>query len=393
MFRAVLRKERIGEIMGESKFTFPVGYHDFHKVKIIDFQLNRWYSLGYARFEDIEEVAQKIKNFEDWKEEMVKLAEKAVSENRLINAAFYYRAAEFFVPPSDPDKEVLYEKFIDLFYTAFKDDEIERFTVPYGKEFLPAIRLSPAKTKKGTLVMHGGFDSYIEEFYSMARYFTDLGYEVIAFEGPGQGAALKKYGLPLTYQWEKPVKAVLDHFKVDDVTLLGISMGGWLCFRAAAFEPRIKRVMALGIAFDYMQAPNVLLQWLVKLMLKSEAFMNYMARKKMQVDYEHKWSVNNLMYITKTRTPMEAMNFVLQLNEKNLHSDLVTQDVLILTGAEDHFIPLKMHYKQIKALKNANVTGRIFTRKEQAQNHCQMGNIGLALDVMVKWMADRSLSV
>ncbi len=382
----------MGEIsLSSSRPTFPVGYHNFHNVKIIDFQLNRWYSFGYARFEDIKEVSQKIKDFEDYKEEMIKIAQKAESENRLISAAFYYRAAEFFVLPTDPDKEVLYDKFIDLFNTAFKKDNIERVTVPYEDTFLPAFRLAPYKIKKGTMVMFGGFDSYIEEFYYHARYFTDSGYEVIAFEGPGQGAALKKYGLPLTYQWEKPVKAILDYFKVDNATLLGISMGGWLCFRAAAFEPRIKRVIAFGVAFDYMQIPNIALQWLIKLMFKSEALMNYIARKKMKVDFEHKWSVNNSMYITRTRTPMDAMKTVVQLNEKNLHSDLVKQDVLILTGAEDHFIPLKMHYKQVKALVNArSVTGRIFTREEQAQNHCQIGNTGLALDVMSRWIAEKS---
>jgi len=50
-----------------------------------------------------------------------------------------------------------------------------------------------------------------------------------------------------------------------------------------------------------------------------------------------------------------------------------------------------MHYKQVNALKNArSVTGRIFTRKEQGQNHCQIGNMGLALDVMVNWIEERS---
>ena len=378
--------------MIKSKFTFPAGYHDFHKVKIIDFKLNRWYSLGYARFEDIKEVSQKIINFEDWKEEMVKVAERAASENRLINAAFYYRAAEFFVLSSDPDKEVLYDKFADLFYTAFKEDQIERFSVPYGKTFLPALRIPPLEVKnKGTIVMHGGFDSYIEDFYSMARYFADLGYEVIAFEGPGQGAALKKYGLPLTYEWEKPEKAILDYFKLNDVTLLGISMGGYMCLRAAAFEPRIARVIALSIAFDYMQIPPVPLQWLTKFLLKFEDLMNYLSEVKMRKMPQEKWSINNAMYITKTKTPMAAMKTFLQLNEKNLHSDMVKQDVLILTGAEDHFIPLKLHYKQVKALRNAkSVTGRIFTGQEQAQNHCQIGNIGLALDVMSKWIAETS---
>jgi hypothetical protein len=69
----------------------------------------------------------------------------------------------------------------------------------------------------------------------------------------------------------------------------------------------------------------------------------------------------------------------------------VRQDVLILTGREDHFIPFKMHDMQVKALTNArSVTGRVFTREEQAQNHCQIGNVGLAIDVMVKWIEEKS---
>lgn len=65
--------------------------------------------------------------------------------------------------------------------------------------------------------------------------------------------------------------------------------------------------------------------------------------------------------------------------------------MLILTGAEDHLIPLKMHHKQVAALKNAkSVTERIFTSEEEGQNHCQIGNIGLALKVMSKWMAKKS---
>jgi len=46
---------------------------------------------------------------------------------------------------------------------------------------------------------------------------------------------------------------------------------------------------------------------------------------------------------------------------------------------------------QIKALTNAkSVTGRVFTEDEQAHNHCQIGNIGLALDVMLKWIDEKS---
>jgi len=84
-------------------------------------------------------------------------------------------------------------------------------------------------------------------------------------------------------------------------------------------------------------------------------------------------------------------HILLQFNEDNLHSELVTQDVLILTGAKDHFIPLKMHDKQVSALRNAkSVSERIFTEKDHAENHCQIGNIGLALEVMEKWLERKS---
>ncbi|MBN1762894.1 MAG: hypothetical protein JW878_07470 [Methanomicrobia archaeon] len=103
--------------MSESKitFTFPVGYHAFHRKKLIDLQLNRWYAYGYTRLNDIQKAAAEIKKLENHKRAFTNLAEAAEAEQRLMNAAFYYRAAEFFVPPSDPDKEVLYEKFVDLF--------------------------------------------------------------------------------------------------------------------------------------------------------------------------------------------------------------------------------------------------------------------------------------
>lgn len=55
---------------------------------------------------------------------------------------------------------------------------------------------------------------------------------------------------------------------------------------------------------------------------------------------------------------------------------------------------------QLKALVNArSVTGRIFSKKENADNHCQIGNIGSALQTMteriesVKNRNDRSMEV
>ncbi|MBN2080324.1 MAG: alpha/beta fold hydrolase [Spirochaetes bacterium] len=373
---------------GKTNFNFPVGYHRFHKNQLFNYQLNRPYAFGYAEYEDLRWAGSRISDFATWKSEMTACAEKALSEGRLINAAFYYRAAEFYTSSQDPDKERLYDTFSELFYSAIAGDPLEKASVPYGNVSLPAIKLAPAAVSKGTIVLHGGFDSFIEELYSMMRYFSDHGYEVIGFEGPGQGAALKKHGLALDYKWEKPVKAVLDYFDRDDVTLIGISMGGYFCLRAAAFESRVKRVIADGHAIDYWKIPPPVAQWLMKFFYTHlRDYTNRSMEKALKKGSMESWTIANLMYIAKLSRPIEVLDFSMQLNENNLHSELVKQDVLLLSSEGDHFIPIKMHGKQVRALINArSVTDRIFRKNEDAHNHCQIGNVGLALEVMRTWI-------
>ena len=127
------------------------------------------------------------------------LAEKALSEDRLLNAAIYYRAAEFFVPLKDPDKNILYDKFIELIYKVHEDLAGTRVEIPYEDSFLPAYHFKNEE-RKGTIVIFGGYDSFIEEFYNFYVYIRDVGYEVITFEGPGQRAALMKNKLPMTHK-------------------------------------------------------------------------------------------------------------------------------------------------------------------------------------------------
>ena len=113
--------------------------------------------------------------------------------------------------------------------------------------------------------------------------------------------------------------------------------------------------------------------------------------KQQKKDKTYDWWASNLMYMTGKKSPVQALDVLLQLNGRNLHSELVKQDVLILTGEQDHFCRPKMHEMQIKALTDAkSITGRIFTRDEEAQNHCQIGNIGLALKEIIEWIEQKT---
>lgn len=372
-------------------FTFPVGYLPFHRDQLFNFQLNRPYSLGYARSEDLMEAGRRVRTFVEWKGEMLRQARKAIAEKRLMNAAFHYRAAEFYTFPDDPDKHPLYDKFSELFYRTFGTDGFDRIRIPYAESHLPAIVMTPRAPARGSIVLHGGYDSFIEEFYSLMRYFAASGFRVIGFDGPGQGAARRHGGLPLDFRWEKPVAAVLDGLGLDDVTLIGLSMGGYFALRAAAFEPRVKRVITSGHAYDYRRiAPAPAMALLKFFRDHFRGSTNRLSRWKIRKGGMEAWNISHLMYVLATDEPMAAFDFAMQLNEGNLRSDLVTQDVLILASAQDHFIPLRLHKEQLRRLAGArSVTDRVFTAEEHAQNHCQIGNMGLALKVMKDWIDEK----
>jgi hypothetical protein len=71
---------------------------------------------------------------------------------------------------------------------------------------------------------------------------------------------------------------------------------------------------------------------------------------------------------------------------------LIKQDVLLLAGSEDHLVPMHHVYDQDKSLSHArSVTMRLSTCDEHAQNHCQVGNYGLALQTIEDWLDGKML--
>ncbi len=91
------------------EFKFPIGFQDFHSAKYLlafNFQLNRYYTLGWLKSDLLKQVSSKIEDFESWKREMTRFAEKAEDENLFKEACILYRAAEFYTNPKDSDKGI-----------------------------------------------------------------------------------------------------------------------------------------------------------------------------------------------------------------------------------------------------------------------------------------------
>jgi alpha-beta hydrolase superfamily lysophospholipase len=320
------------------------------------------------------------------------LGKQKDNEDKIREAAFCYRAAEFFVEPKDSRKSELYEMFVDRFYKHHQIDVIQIHEIPYKTGALHTMHLKP-ENPKGTFVLHGGGDSFAEEFYPYMLYFHNRGYEVINFEGPGQGSTLHRHHIGFEWQWEHATKAVLDYFRIEECALMGISMGGWMCVRAASQDPRIAKLISFNSLTNlYKGMTEAMPQearkfYSATLEGEDKATFNAVAEKASAKDSFAKWMHNNTMFTFLEDNPYDANRHYLDYVPKNLEMEKIKADVLLTTCVEDHFVLNEFMDEMKLAMVNASsIETRTFLREEQASHHCAVGNQQLALTVMADWL-------
>jgi pimeloyl-ACP methyl ester carboxylesterase len=360
----------------------------------MNYTLNRPLLDGQAktRIQEVSAVAPQIKDFDTWYTVWLGLAKLAEKEQRWLDAATYYHQAEFYLPAGDV-RNGLYDDFARNYALGMKGVAgYEHHEVPYPGGYLPGFRL-PAKGKElATIVFHGGYDSFVEEFYPFLEPLTNYGWTVLAFDGPGQGGALRQ-GIFLTPEWEHFAKAVIDYFNVSEVDWLGASYGGLWALRAAAFEPRIKHVISLpaaywGLDMTLKQMTPGQDHYLVSLFKAGErkgAEALVAEQRKLSTCFD--WCITQGMHISGTTTPFD---FLTSLSAHTLDGVLhhVKQDVLVTEGEDDHLFNVDWIYRTMRELVCArSVTARIFTAREGAEHHCQVGNSALARTEIVRWLA------
>ena len=369
--------------------SLPVGYLDFHDDLAFNFQLNR--CRGVLSDADLRDRASRITTYSDWIREMLAGAREAEVREDALASAVFLRAAEFYMHPGDARKIDTSERFCAAFDSSDAARTTQRLEIPFDGGALPVLDRPAEGPQRGVLILHGGFDSFMEEFVPWADFFAEGGRRVLLFEGPGQGAALRDHGLRMTPDWERPVSAVLDHFGLECADLFGVSLGGCLAPRAAAFEPRVRRLIVCDVLddfFDCFAAHNPALGKLLRglnaahLSWGVDALMNALASREPHVG----WALAHGMDVSGTTRPSAFVRWLCALRTAPF-ADRISQDVLLLAGAEDHIVPTHQLARQAAALRSArSVTTRLFTSSEHAAAHCQVGNVGLMLDVVRGWL-------
>ena len=191
-----------------------------------------------------------------------------------FSTANYFRRADFFIHQnwSNPDIMTLWAEQTSAFNQAIAALPIpgKRIRIPARKQnfTIEAIwygaSTSNNKTAKlPTLIVGNGFDAAQEDSYhNFCAPAVLRGWNCITYEGPGQSTVRRYQDIGFIPQWEDvgiPVVDWLYENKADVIdqnrlTILGNSFGSLLALRVAAFEPRIKAVVAIDGIWDFYQS-------------------------------------------------------------------------------------------------------------------------------------------
>lgn len=302
-----------------------------------------------------------------------------------LRAHNYFRTGEFFLPPNDPKRPAAFAKNVQAFYAGLDILGVrhERLKAPYGKHHLNAVYYPgpPGAQARPLIVLCGGYDSTLEELYFvLVRAAHERGYSVLTYEGPGQGAVLREQGLPFTHEWEKPTAAVIDAFlaahpKPPKMVLVGMSLGGYLAPRAAAYDSRFDGVVAYDVLYDFGAVARHNTPGLVFWLRERgwDTLLDGMVALKTRLSPGFAWGVANGKWVMGTRNAMDTYDAMQRFTLAPV-AQRIKADVLILAGTDDHFIPLSQVADFEAQLRNArSVTTRVYDRESGGAEHCQLG--------------------
>jgi hypothetical protein len=133
------------------------------------------------------------------------------------------------------------------------DPPFEVVRIPYGGSWMPGYLLRPdtRPVRRPTVILNNGEDAQNVRMWAFGGAAAlERGYNVLIFEGPGQGSMLFERQIPFRPDWENVITPVVDYLRsrpeVDPsrIVLSGSSLGGELALRAAAFEHRLAALVA-----------------------------------------------------------------------------------------------------------------------------------------------------
>ncbi|HEX4112962.1 MAG TPA: alpha/beta fold hydrolase [Stellaceae bacterium] len=316
-----------------------------------------------------------------------------------LRAANYFRAAYTFLfgAPVDPRLVAAYRQHRAAFAAAgaLMNPAAEPVAFPYEGHALRGYFLRAAydRVARPTVIVNGGYDSTAEECYwwsgaaALAR-----GYNVILFDGPGQGAALIEDGLPFRPDWESVIAPVVDYARMRGeidparIALLGISFGGYLAPRAASGEPRLAALIADPgeySLFEEMRSrlPLVIARefpdgnpWILRL-------LEFMLKRRLRHPTKG-WGLRRGLWVHGVDDPLAYLRLTADYSVKGRARDISCPSLICTAEQDEIGVTARKLYDSLTCDKRFI----LFTADEGAGNHCEAGARALFNQRAFDWL-------
>jgi pimeloyl-ACP methyl ester carboxylesterase len=353
-------------------------------------------------------------DLESWFTEWDKLARRTLSradaskaDGHLVSAregylraSTYFRTAEFYLHGDHSDPRILSEsKASQSAYNQAADlmgPTWERVEIPYEGTTLPGYfyKVDDTGTPRPTIVFHGGYDSSVEElFYFGAAAAIRRGYNCLTWDGPGQGMPIREQKLPFRHDWENVVTPAVDYALTrpdvdgNNLVLIGMSLGGYLAARAAAFEHRFRAAILFDGLYSWHESLVAMLppEAIAAIDAGDTAKGEAIILAGMEKNTSLRWAITQGVWSFGS----PSISAFIEETKKYTLKDVIGQiqcPTMVMEADGDIFFKGQPQ-KVFDELNVPKVFAR-FTAEDGAENHCQSGALAYKDEVVFNWIDD-----
>jgi dienelactone hydrolase len=299
---------------------------------------------------------------------------------KLNRAANYLITAERLQAHGAPGRVALYRRHLDLFAegVALSGENCQRVEIPYEGTHLSAlyVRAQGVQGPAPLLVQLNGLDSTKEMKYrvGLPAWLAQRGVSSLVVDQPGTGEALRLQGLTARFDSEHWASRVVDWLQIQPevdaarIGCEGVSLGGYYCPRAVAFEPRFACGVVWGANHDWRDVQRARLA------------------REGNLPVPHYWA--HVCWVWGAKDMDDFMRIA-----ENVHLDGVIEKIkvpfLVTHGEKDSQIPLKWAHRTYEQLVNSPKRElKVFTEREGGVQHSSFDNSINAGHYIADWVAE-----
>lgn len=295
-------------------------------------------------------------------------------------AATYLITCERLQAHGAPGRLELYRRFLDVFAKGISlaRENCERVEIPYESAHIAGllVRADGVDGPAPLLVQVNGLDSTKEMKYrvGLPAWLARRGVSSLVIDQPGSGEALRLHGLTARYDSEHWASRVVDWLEtraeVDPkrIGLEGVSLGGYYCPRAVAFEPRFACGVAWGANHDWRDVQKKRLQ------------------KEGSLPVPHYW--DHVRWVWGARDQDDFVRIAEKVHLDGI-LDRIRVPFLVTHGEKDSQIPLHWAQRTYEQLVNSPRRElKVFTDREGGAQHASFDNSINAGQYIADWVAE-----